>query len=178
MKSLVKKLLRESLDFKTLGLIKTNDYLILMDMNTETIMGIIAYQKVANGLFHIPAIASEKGYGFILFNIVMAMVSPNYIITDRDSSTTQAAVNVLKRMTQDPNIEHIALDREDPNYFPFNNESDEYNLLVNTKFRLKNPMDLTKLFKNGMAIRNQIKFSDDELTDKAFDFFSNKLNNS
>lgn len=178
MKLFIKKLLRESLDFKALALIKTSDYLILMDVNTKAIMGIIAYEKVANGLFHIPAIASEKGYGFILFNIVMSIVSPNYIITDRDSSTTQAAVNVLKRMTQDPNIEHIALDREDPSYFPFNNESDEYNLLVNTKFRIKTPMNLTKLFKNGEAIRNQIKLSDDELTDKAFEFFSKKLNNT
>jgi hypothetical protein len=178
MQSLIKKLLRESLDFKTLGLVKTNDYLILMDMNTEAIMGIIAYEKVANGLFHIPAIASEKGYGFMLFNIVMSIVSPDYIITDRDSSTTQAAVNVLNRMTQDPNIEHIVLDSEDPNYFPFKKESDEYNRLVNTKFKIKNPMNLTTLFNNGKAIRQKIEMGDDELTDMAFDFFSKKLNNS
>jgi hypothetical protein len=30
--------------------------------------------------------------------------------------------NVLNRMTQDPNIEHIVLDSEDPNYFPFKKE--------------------------------------------------------
>jgi hypothetical protein len=81
----------------------------------------------------------------MLYNIVMSIVSPSYIITDRDSSTTQAAVNVLKKMTQDPNIEFEHLDKSDANYFFFKNESDEYNLLVNTKFRIKNQMDISKL---------------------------------
>ena len=176
MKSLIKKLLREGIEGTNLGLLQTSDYLILVDTETKKIIGVVAYEKVGQDLYHVPAIASEKGYGLMLYNIVMSMVSPNYIITDRDSSTTQAAVNVLKKMTQDPNIEFEHLDKSDTNYFFFKNESDEYNLLVNTKFKTKNPMDISKLKQNGESFRETVDIDDDDLSTKAFKFFSKKLN--
>lgn len=176
MKSLIKKLLKENIENINLGLLQTSDYLVLIDTEKRKIIGVIAYEKVAQNLYHVPAIASEKGYGFLLYNIVMSLISPNYIITDRDSSTTQAAVNVLKKMTQNPNIEFEHLDKSDTNYFFFKNESDEYNLLVNTKFKIKKPMDLSKLINNGKEFRKIIKIDDDDLSTKAFKFFSKKLN--
>jgi hypothetical protein len=176
MKSLIKKLLREGVGGTNLGLLQTSDYLILVDTETKKIIGVVAYEKVGQDLYHVPAIASEKGYGLMLYNIVMSMVSPSYIITDRDSSTTQAAVNVLKKMTQDPNIEYEHLDKSDNDYLFFKRESDEYNLLVNTKFRVKNPMDISKLIQAGKLFRETVKIDDDELSSKAFKFFSKKLN--
>jgi hypothetical protein len=172
--------INENLNVNTpnLGLLQTSDYLILIDTTSKKIIGVIAYEKVGQDLYHVPAIASEKGYGFMLYNIVMSLVSPNYIITDRDSSTTQAAVNVLRRMTQDPNIEFKHLDKSDKNYFFFKNESDEYNLLVNTKFRIKTPIDISKLIQNGKTFREKVNIDDDNLSTKAFNFFSKKLNAS
>jgi len=176
MKSLIKKLLREGIENNSLGLLQTSDYLILVDTTIKKIIGVVAYEKVGNALYHVPAIASEKGYGFILYNIVMSIVSPNYIITDRDSSTTNAAVRVLKRMTEDPSIEFIHLDPSDVNYLSFKRESDEYNLLVNTKFRIKSPIDISQLIENGKVFRDKVKIDNDALSTKAFKFFSKKLN--
>lgn len=176
MKSLIKKLLREGIEGVDLALLQTSDYLILVDTTTKKIIGVVAYEKVGSNLYHVPAIASEKGYGFMLYNIVMSIVSPNYIITDRDSSTTQAAVNVLKKMAQNSNIEYEHLDKSDSDYLFFKQESDEYNLLVNTKFRIKNPMNLSQLLENGKLFRQNIKIDDDTLSTKAFKFFSKKLN--
>jgi hypothetical protein len=174
MKSLIKKLLRENITNGGLALIKTKDYLVLFDLNNENIIGVVTYEKVDDGLFHVPAIASERGYGYFLYGIVMSLVYPNYIITDRDSSTSEAATSVLRKMYQDPNIERITLGVSDKNYVTFYKNTDEEQFIKNTKFRIKKPINLTHLKNNGDSIKDSINLYD--LNEKAFQFFSDKLN--
>lgn len=175
MKYLIRKLLRENLAVKdNLGLIKTNDYLVLIDVVTKNIIGIVDYEEVDANLYHIPVIAAERGYGYLLYEIVMSLIKPSFVITDRDSSTSYAATVVLKKMYNDPNIEHISLDLNDKNYVKFFEDTEEEQIIKNTKFRIKNPINLSQLKANGDNIKDNIDLND--LNEKAFEFFSKKLN--
>lgn len=169
-----RQLLNENSIQPNISLIKTNDYLVLLDTVSNNIIGVVTYEKIEDGLFHVPAIAAEKGYGFLLYQIVMSIVSPSYIITDRDSSTTYAAVKTLKRMYDDMNIEHVTLDKNDVNYVFFKQESEEYNILINTKFRIKILFDYSQMENLGLEYSKNINL--DDLNEKAFEFFSRKLN--
>jgi hypothetical protein len=173
MKSLIKKLLRENITNGGLALIKTKDYLVLFDLSNEKIIGVVTYEKVGDGLFHVPAIASERGYGYLLYGIVMTLVYPNYIITDRDSSTSEAATSVLRKMYQDPNIEHQSLGEDDENYVIFYKNDKENQMIKNTKFRIKNKLNLNQFESNANKVQGSIDL--DELNEKAFQFFSDKL---
>lgn len=156
---------------KNLGIIHTSDYILLLD-NTR-ILAVATYEKIDAGLYHLPAMASEKGYGFFLFNIILSIITPNFLIADRDSSTSQMALKMLNRAYNDTNIEHVTLPPDDKNYFNFEREDDNYNTLVNTKFKIKTPINLTVLQKNGELISSQLNM--DEMNEKAFEFFSSKL---
>lgn len=173
MKELVRRLLKENLNTINIGLYETQDYLVLYDVKLNTIIGVVTYEKVSEGLYHVPAIAAEKGFGYVLYQIVMSIVSPSYIITDRDSSTTYAAIKTLKRLYDDPNIEHMTLKSDDVNYLNFKQENEEYNLLVNTKFKIKNKL----FFSNMVSLGKNNKINLEKLNKDAFKFFSKKLNN-
>lgn len=163
--------INENINIGHLGLIQTSDYIILM--NQENIIAVATYEKIDEGLYHLPAMASEKGYGFLLFNIILSLINPNYLIADRDSSTSQMAIKMLNRAYTDKNIEHFTLSPDDKNYFKFDREDEIYNTLVNTKFKIKTPINLTELRKNGLALSKKLDM--DEMNEKAFQFFSSKL---
>ncbi len=158
-----------------LAIFITDSYIIIFDKATLNFYGVATYEKIENGLYHIPAMGAEKGYGFYLFNIILTLINPDYLIADRDSSTSALAVKMLNRIYQDPNIEHITLKPTDKNYFHYPNESSEYNAIVNTKFRIKKPLNVSKMLADGKAIMAKQKIRTDKLNDKAFDYFSNKL---
>ena len=166
--------LNENVNHDDIGLIRTEDYLVLLDMKTKNIIGIVGYDEVDADLYHVPVIAAERGYGYLLYAIVMSLVKPSYIITDRDSSTSYAATVVLKKMYNDANIEHVTLDVNDKNYVKFYKNTEEEQIVKNTKFRIKNPVDVAKLKHNGDKLKDSIDL--DDLNEKAFQFFSRKLN--
>lgn len=82
---------------------------------------------------------------------------------------------MLQRAYNDPNIEHVTLNPDDKNYMKYDRESSEYNAIVNTKFRIKKPMNVTKMLAGGKTIMTKKKIPMDVWNNKAFDYFSNKL---
>jgi hypothetical protein len=175
MKKIIRQLLRENLAVNDMAILVTDSYIILTDKTGTNFYAVATYEKIENGLYHIPAMGAEKGYGFYLFNIILTLISPEYLIADRDSSTSALAAKMLQRAYQDPNIEHVTLNPDDKNYMKYDRESPEYNAIVNTKFRIKKPMNVAKMLADGKTIMTKKKIPMDVWNDKAFDYFSNKL---
>lgn len=175
---LIKQLLREGITegiTEGMAVFITDSYIILFEKATLNFLAVATYEKIENNLYHIPAMGAEKGYGFLLFNIILSLINPSYLIADRDSSTSALAVKLLQRAYNDKNIEHVILKFDDKNYFKYDNESPEYNAIVNTKFKIKKPVNVNSIVNDGKQIMADRKLSDKVLNDKAFKFFSDKL---
>lgn len=178
LEKIIKKLLFESTQFSSLpnnfGLIINNDYLTLYDFKDDKIYGVVSLHEEKD-FWYIGAIASEKGYGYELTKMAMSYVYPKPLMTDRDSSTTDAFMMILKKL-RDEKLSDGVLDKSDQWYLLFKNKSDAYNELLNTKFKFNNQTVFRKLVDNANKIIENKPYLLDDINDRAFEFFSNKLN--
>jgi len=178
LEALIKELLFESIPFNSLpdnfGLIVNDDYLTLYDFKSDKIYGVVSLNE-ENDFWYVGAIASEKGYGYELTKMAMSHVHPKSLMTDRDSSTTDAFMGILKKM-RDEGLSDGVLDKNNEWYFLFKNKSDAYNELLNTKFKFNDKQLYQKLVNNANKIIDNKPYLLDDINDRAFDFFSKKLN--
>ena len=145
----IKTILREELEQQNLILLETNNYMVLYDgsfrdLDINGIVGVIVVEKVENGLYHIPVIPSEKGFGHIMYKIAMSKVYPSYITSDRFSNTSDQALKTLLRLKSDSNIETDVMSPENKNYVLYPKKSDEFHILRNTIYKIKTPINLNQ----------------------------------
>ena len=124
-------------------------------------------------------IAANKGYGLIMYELVMQYVFPKYLVSDRDWNVTSASQRMYDYFYQElnPAVEVVKLSKEDPEYVPCDNarylsckNTTPYEeKLYNSRLRMK-PDNINLLIKN--AQESQLDYNE---VSKAADIFWQKM---
>lgn len=187
MKLLIKSLLREGLLFEaaenintltpTTGLFVTPDYLILYDYEIDKIYGMIGYSKLDKDVYESGAIAGDKGFGPLLYELLMTKVYPMGLITDRYSTTSDSALKVLRGM-YDRKLNIKILSKDDENYNGDDSRNEFDNVILNTVFKFEDIKTYNELLNRSerylLDVSDKNKFLDN-LVRIAFKLFKNKL---
>lgn len=108
-------------DANNLGIIfiKSENIFLLIDVTNGNPIGYISFSLTQGDVYGIYGAYSEKGYGPLLYELVMTHVYPKGITMSDDSSTSQEAMNVwVKFMSRDdvekkPIVRTQRTDKED-----------------------------------------------------------------
>jgi hypothetical protein len=187
MKHLIKSLLRESLLSEaaenintvtsTTGLFVTPDYLILYDYETDNLYGMIGYSKLDKDTYESGAIAGDKGFGPLLYELLMTKVYPMGLITDRYSTTSDSALNVLRGM-YDRGLNVKTFSKDDDNYNGDKTRNEKDNIILNTVFKFEDVNTYNELLNRSetylLDVKDKNKFLNN-LVNRAFKLFKNKL---
>jgi hypothetical protein len=186
MKNYIKKLLREGLleaafggndeSLNNSGLFITTDYLVLYDFVEDKIMGVAGVYDLGP-IFHLAIVASEDGYGPLMYELSMTHAYPKGVTTDRDSSTSKAAFNVFEKMYNREDVKKESLPTNDENYVDY---KDEYvNQILNSVYYFEDRQTYDYLAGKAKQYLDTIENPQGlikNLNSRSFKFFSNKLN--
>lgn len=176
--NVIRELLNESTSFSNLSnefcLIDSGDYLVLFNYKEDKIYGVVSLIE-EDDFWYVGAIASEKGYGYNLTKMAMTKIYPKALMTDRDSSTTDGFMNILAKLRKE-GLSDGVLDPRSDFYVRFKNKDEDYNALLNTMFKFNDSNTYNKLIKIGDLLISKKPYILDDMNDRAFKFFSEKLN--
>lgn len=186
MKNYIKNLLREGLleaafggndeSLNNSGLFITTDYLVLYDFVEDKIMGVSGVYDLGP-IFHLAIVASEDGYGPLMYELSMTHAYPKGVTTDRDSSTSKSAFNVFEKMYNREDVKKESLPTNDENYIDY---KDEYiNQILNSVYYFEDRQTYDTLVEKAKSYLSNISEPQSimkKLNDNAFTFFANKLN--
>lgn len=164
---------------QTTGLFDTGEYLVLYDYETQVMYGMIAIYP-EDGFYYIGAVAAQKGYGPLMYEMAMTKVSPMGLSADRDSSTTASAINVFKGMEK-RGIKKRVIPPDSREFIKYFNKSAEDNIILNTIYFYEDKPTYNKLSQIANDYLSTIEDKDtflDTLSKKAYKLFSTSLNES
>lgn len=127
MKSVIKKLLRESLihearktinDIENLILIyQKGSYFLLYDHVNKIPIGYIAFTLSRNGnVYVIYGAFAKNGYGPLLYELAMTYAYPNGITLDDSSGTSSDAMNVWEKFYTRADVKKESINRTEKSY--------------------------------------------------------------
>ena len=172
MKKLIKQLLRENLLDeakisydeipKTVILLNHGNRLTLYDTyfidREEKLNGVLGTMTTykENELIAVETVAAEKGYGPVIYELAMEMITPKALVSDRDGDTREGATKILRgfKGNMNPNITAIPIKQNDINYndcseIDCNGKEPDFIEIYNTKFIAKNNTNYNILIKKG-----------------------------
>lgn len=176
---------------ETTGLFDAPDYLILYDYQIDKIYAVIGLNKSSAKVksinnsdetkivdfYYFGAVAAEKGYGPLIYEMAMSKSNPLGLATDRDSGTSDMAYNVLKKMYERGFAKYEILS-DDDNYMD-SDRGDEYNKIINSIYYYNNQNEYNKLISIGNSFldkkENPRSFLK-SLNERASHFFFARLN--
>lgn len=85
--------------------IKDDNIFLLIDTTTGQPMGYIGFGQTQGDVYGIYGAYSEKGYGPLLYELVMTYVYPKGITMSDDSSTSDDAMNVWEKFASRNDVE-------------------------------------------------------------------------
>ena len=141
---------------------------------------LIVSNDINNEYSQIAVVAAEKGYGPLMFELAMTHAPNHRIISDRDSTTSDAALNIFRGMDK-RGLGKRTLDSSDKNYVKYNDKNDEDNRILNTIYSFDDEPTYQKLVKNAkeylISVKDKEKFIKN-LSERGFRYFSDKLDNA
>jgi hypothetical protein len=163
----------------TTGLFDTGDYLVLYDYENNTLYGMIAIYPDSD-FYYIGAVAAQKGFGPLMYEMGMTKIFPKGLSADRDSSTTTAALNVFKGM-ENRGINKRIIPSDSDEFIQYNDKSPEDNIILNTIYFYEDKSTYSRLIQIANNYLNKIEDKQrflDDLSEKAYSLFSSSLNES
>jgi hypothetical protein len=94
--------------------IREDNIFLLIDTTTGKPMGYIGFGLTEGDVYGIYGAYSEKGYGPLLYELVMTYVYPKGITMSDDSSTSQDAMNVWEKFESRNDVEKKPIIRTNP----------------------------------------------------------------
>ncbi len=193
MKSIIKKLLRESLlgeDMVNIDAIhndvglfvkETNGVfrLTLYDPEYEEVYGFINLGKLKSGNFAVNGVAAKKGYGPLIYELAMSYVYPNALLPTRDGDIRDSAAFVWRKFINRTDVKSVHLDSNDIDYSTdiekyYGKDNNEVNFMQTKFYYNGKATAVKKLLNTGNEyIKNSVNL--DFITTKGVDFFQNKL---
>jgi hypothetical protein len=178
---------------ETTGLFNAGDYLVLYDYKTDRIYAVIGINKssakaspVNNpdkiedvDFYYFGAVAAEKGYGPLIYEMAMSEVYPLGLVTDRDSGTSDKAYNVLKRMYERGLAKYQIIPGDDS--YMTSDRGEEYDTIINAIYYYGNKNDYNKLIAIGnefLSQKENPKSFLKSLNERASHFFFARLDES
>jgi hypothetical protein len=152
--------------------------MILYDLNEDKIVGEISaykYPKMKN--FSVSTVAAERGFGSLMYEIMMTYASPLGIMPSIDGDIREGAYKVYKRFFEErKDIKKINLDPKDVDFSKevenmFSEDDEEFYILQTIYFYSFGKEKLNKLIKNA---KNLPPDKESEIFDKAGDYFISK----
>jgi len=176
---LIKDLLKEVKEIITDDMVIVLDKgptLILYNTEKDQILGSInVYNNEVTG------VASEKGFGPVMYELGMAMVYPKPLQSDRRGNTEEAAANIWNKFIDgiNPKIKVEKVNPGDKDYMSVWPETGEkidpyyLNGFINYKFYNSDKSVLNKLIKKGETITTD---KQKDILKRADDFYQRKVN--
>lgn len=93
--------------------------LVLYDKQSNHIIGMINFFK-SKKYYYVGGVASESGFGPLMYELAMAYISPNALMSDRDSHTSESAENIWKVMMGRNDVKKIPIPKGDEEYAKHN----------------------------------------------------------
>jgi hypothetical protein len=152
--------------------------MILYDLNEDKIVGEISaykYPKMKN--FSVSIVAAERGFGSLMYEIMMTYVNPLGIMPSRDGDVREGAYQVYKRFFDlRKDIKKINLNPEDTDFSEqiadvFSDEDEEFYILQAVYFYSFGKEKLNTLIKNAKKLTPD---KEDEIFNKASEYFTSK----
>jgi GNAT superfamily N-acetyltransferase len=131
-----------------------------------------------NDFYYIGAVAAQKGYGPLMYELGMTKASPKGLSADRDSSTTTAAINVFKGMEK-RGVNKRVIPSDSDEFIKYFDKSPEDNIILNTIYFYEDKPTYNKL---SQVANNYLSTVEDkstvlnDLSEKAYSLFSSSLN--
>lgn len=163
----------------TTALFDTGDYLVLYDYENHILYGMIAIYP-ENDFYYIGAVAAQKGYGPLMYEMAMTKVSPKGLSADRDSSTTTSAINVFKGMEK-RGVKKRVIPSDSDEFIKYLDKSPEDNIILNTIYFYEDKPTYNKLIQIANNYLTTLDDADaflNDLSEKAYGLFSSSLNES
>lgn len=176
MKELIRKKLIESLNnlneiattindlAPTVALfIPKKDYLILYDYKADQVYGMISFDKESDmKYYYVGAVAAEKGFGPLMYELAMTYIYPNGLTADRYHSTSDAAIKIHNFMYNRNDVKHIYL-----------NSNNNPNKSLDSAYFYQNKSTFDTLKKRGDLVLNHLDLED--IYQKSAIYFGDKL---
>jgi len=152
--------------------------MILFDLKENKIVGQISsikYSEMKN--YAISTVAAEKGFGSLMYEIMMTYVSPLGIMPARDGDIREGAYNVYKRFfDMRPDIKKYPLKESDIDFSDeildmFSEEDEEFHILQTVYYYSFGKDKLKNMIINAKKIEPD---KDKEIFNQASDFFTSK----
>lgn len=152
--------------------------MILFDMKEDKIVGTISaikYPKMKN--FAISTVAAEKGFGSLMYEIMMTYVNPIGIMPARDGDVREGAYNVYKRFFDlRPDIKKQSLQEKDVDFSEeiadmFSEEDEEFYILQTVYYYSFGKDKLKNVIINAKKLNPD---KEKEVFNQASDFFTSK----
>jgi ribosomal protein S18 acetylase RimI-like enzyme len=161
----------------TTGLFDTGEYLVLYDYQNNVLYGMIAIYP-ENDFYYIGAVAAQKGYGPLMYELGMTKASPKGLSADRDSSTTTSAINVFKGMEK-RGVKKRVIPSDSDEFIKYFDKSPEDNIILNTIYFYEDKPTYNKLSQVANNYLSTVEDKStvlDNLSEKAYSLFSSSLN--
>ncbi len=161
----------------TTGLFDTGEYLALYDYQNNILYGMIAIYP-ENDFYYIGAVAAQKGYGPLMYELGMTKASPKGLSADRDSSTTTSAINVFKGMEK-RGVKKRVIPSDSDEFIKYFDKSPEDNIILNTIYFYEDKSTYNKLSQVANNYLSTVEDKStvlDDLSEKAYSLFSSSLN--
>jgi hypothetical protein len=152
--------------------------MILYDLNEDKIVGEISaykYSKMKN--FAVSTVAAERGFGSLMYEIMMTYVNPLGIMPSRDGDVREGAYQVYKRFFDlRKDIKKINLNPGDTDFSEeiadmLSDEDEEFYILQAVYFYSFGKEKLNSLIKNAKKLTPD---KEKEIFDKANEYFTSK----
>jgi len=152
--------------------------MILFDLKEDRIVGeISAYKYSQMKNFAVSTVAAERGFGSLMYEIMMTYVSPLGIMPARDGDIREGAYAVYKRFFDiRPDIKKYSLKDNDIDFSDeisdmFSEEDEEFYILQTVYYYSFGKDKLKKVIMNAKKIDPD---KEKEILDQASDYFTSK----
>ena len=88
----------------------------LYDPKEDKVYGHIGVGRLESGNFQVGSVASEKGYGPMMYELAMSMVSPKGLLSSREGDTRSEAIEVWNKFLKRKDVRKEKVMKKDPDF--------------------------------------------------------------
>jgi len=161
-------------------------FLVVFNIETSRVMGIIAYNNVKRSggnspgdNYQVSVVASEKGYGPLMYELAMMDVSPKGLMPTRSGDVSDSAREVWKKFYDRSDIKKEEIENHDSAWhYPFDSflmddrGRDEMLKIYNSKYYKSG--DISSLLSSGESKLKEKKIRIEDVIERGMNFFSAK----
>ena len=154
--------------------------MILMDLETGKIYGVIDMHKVAQKTYDIVSVAAEKGFGPLMYEFAMMYANTNGVMPFRSGDITDSAADVWKKFYDRSDIKKEPVTKEDVEWsYPFDEflddsekSKEEMLELFNTKYYKTPTTEFNELVLRGQEAVKEKKLNLYDVIERAGNYFA------